>query len=47
MGKPITAFAVLQLVDKGKISLDDDIRAYFVRIYQIYNPLSLTARNRS
>lgn len=28
MSKPITAFALLQLVDRGLISLDDDIRNY-------------------
>jgi len=28
MSKPITALALLQLVDKGKLSLDDDIRKY-------------------
>ncbi len=28
MGKPIIAFALLQLVDQGKLSLDDDIRQY-------------------
>lgn len=28
MSKPITAFGLLQLVDKGKVSLDDDIRQY-------------------
>ncbi|MBE0368964.1 MULTISPECIES: serine hydrolase domain-containing protein [Pseudoalteromonas] len=28
MSKPITAFALLQLVDSGKISLEDDIRTY-------------------
>lgn len=31
MGKPIVAFAVLQLVDQGKLSLDDDIRQYLPR----------------
>lgn len=28
MSKPITAFALLQLVDRGKVSLDDDIRKH-------------------
>lgn len=28
MSKPITAFALLQLVDQGKVSLDDDIRKH-------------------
>jgi CubicO group peptidase (beta-lactamase class C family) len=28
MSKPITAFALLQLVDQGKVALDDDIRKY-------------------
>lgn len=28
MSKPITALALLQLIDKGKIALDDDIRKY-------------------
>ena len=28
MSKPITAVALLQLVDQGKISLTDDIRTY-------------------
>ena len=28
MSKPITAFALLQLVDQGKVALEDDIRKY-------------------
>ena len=28
MSKPVTAFALLQLVDQGKVALDDDIRKF-------------------